>query len=64
MSEPRAKFHLYRLYQGSGGLRTAMAKDPAVRAEAEAELAAVVGIDPRRSVVASEYADFLREALA
>jgi hypothetical protein len=64
MSERRAKFDLYRRYRGTEGLRAAMVLDPILRAEAEAELAAINGIDKDRSVVAGEYADFLRKALA
>jgi hypothetical protein len=64
MSERRARFNLYRRYRSIEGLRAVIAADPILRAEAEAELAAVNGIDKDRSVVAGEYADFLRKALA
>lgn len=65
MSEPRAQFHLFKRYnRDMKMLRLAIQSDPAVRVEAEAELAAVSGIPRERSVVAAEYADILREALS
>lgn len=64
MSELRAQFHLFKRYnRDMKALREAVKTDPAVHAEAEAELAAVQGISRQRSVVAAEYADILREAL-
>jgi hypothetical protein len=61
----RAQFHLFRRYGlDPVKLREAVQSDPAVREEAEAELAAVEGIDQNRSSVAHMYREILREALA
>jgi hypothetical protein len=61
----RAQFHLFRRYGlAPAKLREAVQSDPAVREEAEAELAAVDGIDQSRSSVAHMYREILREALA
>jgi hypothetical protein len=61
----RAQFHLFRRYGlDPAKLREAVQSDPAVREEAEAELAAVEGIDQSRSSVAHMYREILREALA
>ena len=64
MTTNHAKFHLYRQHGSAEKLREAMSADPAVRAEAEVELAAVIEIPRERSVVAHEYREFLMAALA
>jgi hypothetical protein len=60
----RAQFHLFRRYGlDPAKLREAVQSDPAVREEAEAELAAVEGIDQSRSSVAHMYREILKSAL-
>jgi hypothetical protein len=60
----RAQFHLYKRYNlDKMKLREAVQSDPAVREEAEAELAAVDGIDQSRSSVAHMYREILKSAL-
>ncbi len=70
MSEQRPKFDLYRRHGLSfEKLRAAAQQDPALRAEAEAEYAAVEpfaegNILDGRCVMSREYAQILKQALA
>lgn len=58
-------FDLLRKHGNSvAGLREAIRNDPAVKAAAEAEIAALAGVHPDRCVVTKEYVQALREALA
>lgn len=61
---PRPHFDLLIRYGNSpDNLRTAVQGDLMVRAEAEAELAALAGVHEDRDVIAKEYAVALRAAL-
>lgn len=62
---PRPRYHLLKVYGLSfERLRAAIAKDPAVRADAEAEVAACAKIREDRSHMTRDYAAALRKALA
>lgn len=60
-----AKFDLLIRHQLSPEkLRAAVQADPAVKAEAEAEIAALKGVHPDRCVATKEYVEALKGALA
>lgn len=62
---PRPHFDMLIRYGLSPeALRAAVQGDQAVRAEAEAELAALAGVHDDRDVIAKEYSAALRAALA
>lgn len=60
----RASFDLLTRYERSPWrLREALALDPVLRAEAEAELAALAGVNDGRCIMTREYRRALQEAL-
>lgn len=58
-------FDILRRYDlSTAALRKAVHDEPAVKAEVEAEIAALAGIHPDRCVVTADYVRALKEALA
>lgn len=58
-----AKFDLLKRYGNANNLREAAKRAPSVKAEIQAELAAIKGIASERCVVTQEYRDALQGAL-
>jgi hypothetical protein len=58
-----ASFDLLKRHGGADRLREAASRSPDIRAQIEAELAEIKGINPQRCVVTQEYRDALTRAL-
>ena len=58
-----ARYDLLKRHGGADRLKDAVARSPDLKAQIEAELAALKGIHAERCVVTQEYADALRRAL-
>lgn len=58
------RFDLLKRHGGNAGLRDAVTKNTSLRAEVEAELAAISDVSEGRCIITAEYREALRKALA